>query len=128
MQHTSSAPRITWRLVDEGSKRSVICSLYISRKEHLQLYFSLSSLLLSSSYQKIETKHCKKEIKYNNRTIVTQFIYIISQTSLILLNKYSNTRGVIPQSSLSFPSMWLMSPIIVYVFPLPVCRQQICRI
>ena len=41
--------KLTWRLVDEGSRRSVICSLYISRNEHLQLNFSLSSLLLSSS-------------------------------------------------------------------------------
>lgn len=43
---------ITCKLVDDGSKRSVICSLYISRKEHLQLNFKFSSLLSSSSCYK----------------------------------------------------------------------------
>lgn len=40
---------VTCKLVDEGSNRSVICSLCISRKEHLQLNLNFSFFLLSPS-------------------------------------------------------------------------------
>jgi hypothetical protein len=39
----------TCKLVEVGSKRSVICSLKISRKEHLQTYFNCSCDRASSS-------------------------------------------------------------------------------
>jgi hypothetical protein len=44
-------------------------------------------------------------------------------TALILANKNSNMRGVIPLSGLGLTSRSLISPSIVYVFPLPVCKQ-----
>lgn len=39
----------TCKFVDVGSSKSVICSLYISRKEHLVINFRFSSLRCSSS-------------------------------------------------------------------------------
>lgn len=39
----------TCKLLDDVSKRSRICSLYISKKEHLQVNFSFSSLRASFS-------------------------------------------------------------------------------
>lgn len=47
----------------------------------------------------------------------------MQRTILILENKYSNIRGVMPQSSLSLPSTSFISPIMVYVLPLPVCKK-----
>lgn len=39
----------TCKFTEEGSKRSRICSLYISKKEHLQVNFIFSSLRASLS-------------------------------------------------------------------------------
>jgi hypothetical protein len=49
-------------------------------------------------------------------------MYVESVTALILANKYSKIRGVIPRSGLGLTSRSLISPSIVYVFPLPVCK------
>lgn len=106
----------TCKLLDDGSKRSIICSLYISRNEHLQVNLNFSSLRASLSFH---------DIKINNwleykRELRIHFLLLKKQTFWILWNMYSKTLGVMPQLTLCLRVPPSISPSIVCVLPLPV--------
>lgn len=144
----------TCKLLDEGSKRSRICSLYISKNEHLHTNFNFSSRPASfswnntinkvciSSFQKIlniDKNLCGIQIQISalNRTKWWKVIHVgnlntcnyasihAAHTFWILENRYSKTLGVIPQLTLCLRVPPSISPSIVWVFPLPVCTETI---